>query len=105
MVIDDEKEGYLDEVNTKWLDLARSAGIVAEDSTFLISPSGTGAWGDPWYQVRMGRTVKLAENLAPDPGEPEFLTSANDGSGLVGVTAEEDGIWLIVIDRPASKIH
>ena len=47
-VIDDSRDGYLDEVNRAWLHLAQSLNVISADRTFLVSVAGTGAFALPW---------------------------------------------------------
>lgn len=94
--VDYEADGYLADVAGEWRRLAAEHGIVDADETFLISLPGPGSWGSPWTIVRRTSTTSLTEGLADEHGELEFVTAARDGSAVLGVTTEEDGIWLIV---------
>jgi hypothetical protein len=81
-------------VDAAWRELALRHGVLANDGTFLISPSGTGAFTAPWTIVRLTDQTQLARHLAPDPGDPEFVTASADGTTVLGVTTEEYSIWL-----------
>jgi hypothetical protein len=85
-----------DRVDTAWLEQARANGVIAPDDTFLID---TG-YEKPWLKVRWTERTRLAANLVsearPTPGEAEFVTLAEDGSVMCGVTAEEYEVWVIV---------
>ncbi|BCL12568.1 hypothetical protein [Micromonospora sagamiensis] len=95
VVIDDSRDGYLDEVNAAWLHLAQSIGVISDDRTFLISVAGPGAFALPWALVRLQDNPGMAQHLVSYPGEPEFLTIGTGSRALCGVTTEEDGIWLL----------
>ena len=89
-------------VDTAWLEQARAHGVIAADDTFLID---TG-YERPWLKVRWTQHTRLAANLVsktrPTPGEAEFVTLAEDGSAMCGVTTEEYDIWVIL---DAERIH
>ncbi|GAB3345958.1 hypothetical protein GCM10027452_17000 [Micromonospora halotolerans] len=95
VVIDDSRDGYLDEVNQAWLHLAQSVGVISADRTFLVSVAGPGAFALPWALVRLQDDPRMAQHLIIYPGEPEFVTIGTETHALCGVTTEEDGIWLL----------
>lgn len=95
VVVDDEREGYLDEVDRVWRRVARAAGVIADDDRFLIHVAGRGALHLPWCEVRLGEAARLAETLVVYPGEPEFVTLSLAGDVVCGVTTEEHGIWVL----------
>ncbi|WP_446216489.1 hypothetical protein [Micromonospora sp. IBHARD004] len=95
VVIDDSRDGYLDEVNMAWLHLAQSVGVISSDRTFFVSVAGPGAFALPWALVRLQDGPRMAQHLVIYPGEPEFVTIGTETQGLCGVTTEEDGIWLL----------
>ncbi|WP_034267810.1 hypothetical protein [Actinospica robiniae] len=83
-------------MDAAWLEQARAHGVIGADGTFLIA---TG-YEKPWLEVRRSEHTRLAANLTseanPHPGEAEFVTLAQDGSVLCGVTTEEYDVWVIV---------
>lgn len=83
-------------VDAAWLEQARTHGVIDADGTFLIAAG----YEKPWLKVRWTDRTRLAANLTSDanprPGEGEFVTLAEDGSVLCGVTAEEYDVWIIV---------
>ncbi|NEB77275.1 PE-PGRS family protein, partial [Streptomyces sp. SID14478] len=85
------------DTDAQWFRLAGAHGLFDEDGGFLV----TLGVGD-WFRVRLGERWRLAEVLGNQPGCPEFMTLSPDGRTLIGVTTEEDEIWLIVVaDVPA----
>ncbi|MFI7535742.1 hypothetical protein [Streptosporangium sp. NPDC049376] len=90
--VDEESEDHLGEVNRQWENVARRNGVIDRDGTFLPSPSGAGRLDQPG-------DVRLAQELALDPGEPEFVTRSNPGNAVIGVTAEEHSTWIRGMDH------
>ncbi|WP_405868031.1 PE-PGRS family protein [Streptomyces sp. NBC_00005] len=84
-------------VNAEWYRLATATGILAADGVFLIDVAEdcarTGRHRS-WTRVRLGGDWDLAGVLGT-----EFVTVAVDGDALVGVTAEEDSVRLVAVDR------
>lgn len=97
-----EGENLADRVDAAWLEQARTSGVIAEDDTFLIA---TG-YEKPWLKVRWTPHARLAANLISEanatPGEAEFVTLAEDGGVMCGVTAEEYYVWVI---SDSERIH
>ena len=90
------------EINAQWHRLAIDNGIIGEDGVFLIDVVGnrTGCAPRGWARVRLtGREWDLAGVLGERSGQPEFLTLSTDGSTLIGVTTEEDGVRFTVHDH------
>ncbi|MFF3981302.1 PE-PGRS family protein [Streptomyces sp. NPDC001828] len=81
------------DTDAQWFRLATAHGLFGEDGGFLIA-RGDGSW----FGVRLGQEWRLAEVLRGQPRCPEFLTLSPDGKTLIGVTTEEDEIWLVVVD-------
>lgn len=98
-IVHEEIEDYLEDVDRQWESIAHRSGLIDRDSTFLLSPSGVGTSRLPWFKVRLSDDVRLAKKLALYPGEPEFVTMSNCGDLIIGVTTEEDGVWIILV-RP-----
>lgn len=94
--VDYERDGYLAEVESEWRRLAEATGVVDAEGVFLISLPAPDSWESPWTVVRLTPTTSLAEHLADEHGELEFVTAAKDQPVVLGVTTEESGIWLIV---------
>ncbi|WP_157641531.1 hypothetical protein [Longispora albida] len=87
------------EIGDCWEELARQHGIIENDGSFLLSPSGTGFSALPWAKVRSAAGyARMSEALEVEPGSPEFLTISSDGRRLCGVTTEEHGIWVICLE-------
>jgi hypothetical protein len=90
-------------VDAAWLEQARTHGVVAADDTFLIA---TGYEEKPWLKVRWTAHTHLAANLVSEanqkPGEAEFVTLAEDGSVMCGVTTAGYDVWVIV---DSERIH
>lgn len=93
--IPDDADDYLDQVDAQWRRLADESGVFGKDGAFLISPAGPRSMERPWVVVRLTSSVRLARHLTARPGEPEFVTAAQDGHVVLGVTTEEYGIWLV----------
>jgi hypothetical protein len=95
-------ENLAGRVDAAWLEQARTHGVVAADDTFLIA---TG-YEKPWLKVRWTANTQLAANLVSEanqtPGEAEFVTLAEDGSVMCGVTSEEYDVWVVV---DSERIH
>ena len=89
-------------VDAAWLEQARVHGVIGDDRSFLIAAG----YAEPWLKVRWTDRTRLAATLTsasnPLPGEAEFVTLAEDGSVLCGVTAEEYDVWVIV---DSEQIH
>ncbi|MFD7863916.1 PE-PGRS family protein [Streptomyces sp. NPDC059783] len=92
--------GLVAELNARWHRLAAGNGIIDEDGVFLVDVAGnwTGCASRRWTRVRLTERWDLAGVLGERPGQPEFLTLAPDGSALIGVTTEEDEVWLTLLD-------
>ncbi|MGW1224078.1 PE-PGRS family protein [Streptomyces sp. NPDC001515] len=92
--------GLVAELNARWHRLAAGSGILDEGGVFLIDVAGNWTGGSPrrWTRVRLTERWDLAGVLGERPGQPEFLTLAPDGSALIGVTTEEDEVWLTLLD-------
>ncbi|WP_127915770.1 hypothetical protein [Prescottella agglutinans] len=99
LVVDYAAEGYLDSVNQNWREVATRCGLFDADESFLLSTSGPGALENPWYRVRISGDLQLAQELAPHDGEPEFVAAALTGYPIIGVTSEEYGVWIIVLEE------
>ncbi|ORT55604.1 hypothetical protein [Streptomyces sp. CB03238] len=80
---------------------ARDRLMLGEDGVFLIDVAGAWTGGTPrrWTRVKLTGRWDLAGVLGERPGEPEFVTLSMDGDILLGVTTEEDEVWLIAVDR------
>jgi hypothetical protein len=89
------------EINAQWHRLAAGSGIIGEDGVFLIDVAGnwTGCAPRRWTRVKLIEQWDLAGVLGERPGQPEFVTLSMDGDTLLGVTTEEDEVWLIAVDR------
>ncbi|MEV5944799.1 hypothetical protein [Streptomyces sp. NPDC051994] len=89
------------ELNAQWHRLGTESGIFGGDGVFLIDVAGnwTGCAPRPWTRVRLTEQWNLAGVLGERPGQPEFVTLSMDGDTLLGVTTEEDEVWLIVVDH------
>lgn len=97
-VIDDQAENYLDNVNSKWLEVANRRRLLDPDRTFLISLSRPGTREDPWFHVRISGELRMAQVLAPQSGEPEYVTASLTGYPIIGVTAEEYEAWIVLLE-------
>lgn len=97
--------GRVAEVNAQWHRLAAGNGVIGEDGVFLVDVAGnwTGCAPRRWTRVRLTDGWDLAGVLGERPGQPEFVTLSTDGSTLVRVTAKEDDVWLVLLDRIAQR--
>lgn len=98
VTVSDGADGYLDTVNKNWRKLSEDLGLIGSEGEFLLSISGPGAWEKPWYRVRRVSESRMAQVLAPYPGEPEYVTAALTGFPVVGVTSEENVTWILVFE-------
>jgi hypothetical protein len=89
------------DTNLEWRRLAARENLISDGGTFLISVAAVGAAAMPWYRVRIAGDLRLSQFLGVDMGEPEFVTAAEDGHAVVGVTTEEHGTWLISVNGHA----
>jgi len=96
-----ELPGLITALNEQWHRLAVGSGIIGEDGVFLIDVAGnwTGCAPRRWTRVKLTDRWDLAGVLGKRPGRPEFVTVSTDGRALLGVTAEEDEVWLVALDR------
>lgn len=86
------------QVDHHWNELAALYSVVDAAGDFLISVSGPGAWELGWARVRTSGRAELAQHLAGHlrSAEPEFVTADVNGRVVLGVTAEEYDVWLIL---------
>jgi hypothetical protein len=96
VVVDDSGEDSAAIVGSEWATHAKRLGILGENAAFLISVAGKGALTAPWAKAELAVSGMDVGRLGTSPGEPEFVTKGIDGDVVLGVTTEENGIWLIV---------
>ncbi|KUO19192.1 PE-PGRS family protein [Streptomyces dysideae] len=96
-----DRPDLVEELNREWHRLASESGFLAGDGVFLIDVAGnwTGCMPRRWTRVRLTVGWDLAGVLGERPGEPEFVTLSLDGDAMVGVTTEEESVWLVTVDR------
>lgn len=89
------------ELNAQWHRLGTESGIFGGDGIFLIDVAGnwTGCAPRRWTRVQLTDQWDLAGVLGEWPGQPEFVTLSMDGDTLLGVTTEEDEVWLIGVEH------
>ncbi|QNG19002.1 hypothetical protein G4H71_20380 [Rhodococcus triatomae] len=98
VTVSDDADRRLDTVNENWHKLSEDLGLIGSDGEFLLSLPGPGAWEKPWYRVRKASELRMAQVLAPYPGEPEYVTASLRGFPVVGVTSEENATWILVFE-------
>ncbi|MEU5404294.1 PE-PGRS family protein [Streptomyces sp. NPDC005963] len=96
-----DRADLVTELNAQWRRLGTESGLFGGDGVFLIDVAGnwTGCAPRPWTRVQLTEQWDLAGVLGERPGQPEFITLSLDGDTLLGVTTEEDEVWLIVMDH------
>ncbi|KIQ64484.1 hypothetical protein TR51_09280 [Kitasatospora griseola] len=95
---------WAEQVDARWLELARDSGLIAPDGTFLIHVGGRGLGRLGWAVVRWSDGARLAATLTDGPQQPEFVTMARDAHTSCGVTTEEYDIWLVRTDDGARGV-
>ncbi|QKW22060.1 hypothetical protein HUT16_26005 [Kitasatospora sp. NA04385] len=88
-----------------WLQLARSTGLFAPDSTFLLHIGARGLGRLDWTLVRHHPGARLAALLGDHPDQPEFLALSPNGRTALAVTTEEYDIWLLHLTPPWPGPH
>ncbi|MFD3703136.1 hypothetical protein ACFWUP_08315 [Nocardia sp. NPDC058658] len=90
-VVDDDLDGFLNVVDERWYECATSAGVIDTCGRFLLCLTG---WNH-WRWVGLIAKPRIAHIAGEHIGEPEFVTISPSGMPFVGVTTEEDGIWIV----------
>ncbi|MFJ6946676.1 hypothetical protein ACISU4_18830 [Streptomyces wuyuanensis] len=83
-----------EQINTRWLQLAREAGIFTEDETFLITAVTTGSGELGWVKVQLTPDTDISF-LRDDQDRIEFIARSHSGHHICGVTAEEYDYWIV----------
>ncbi|MGF0318532.1 hypothetical protein [Nocardia fluminea] len=93
-----------------WLQVVRSNHIVsAADELLIAAPfQGGGADIQDWIPVRLTGNINLS-SMVDAKGSVEFVGRSIEGTSYCGVTAEDDGYWVVSgkypIPRPTTWIE
>lgn len=98
LTIGSEHSDVAAEVDDRWRELAVRHSVIDADGEFLISVAGEGAAELGWARVRASDRLEMARRLTSQSGcfSPEFVTADVAGRVVLGVTDEEDGVWLVL---------
>jgi hypothetical protein len=94
------EEVSLSTLEQTWSALAAELGIISSAGEFLLTVSGEGTFGLPWFHVRTAGRLAIRD-LGMYPGEPEFIASRLDRSASIAVSTEESDFWILVARNEA----
>lgn len=94
------EEVSLSTLEQTWSALAAELGIISSTGEFLLTVSGEGTFGLPWFHVRTAGRLAIRD-LGMYPGEPEFIASSLDRSVSIAVSTEESDFWILVARNEA----
>jgi hypothetical protein len=78
-----------------WSTMAASLGVVSDRGEFLLTVSGEGTFGLPWFHVRANKQFSIRD-LGMESDEPDFIASSLDRSVSIAVSTEESEFWILV---------
>lgn len=94
-ISDSLEEVSLALLDQTWRALADRLGLISGEGEFLLTVSGEGTFGLPWFRVRADESVAVSD-LGTYPGEPDFIASSLDRSVSIAVSTEESDFWILV---------
>ena len=95
-ISDSLEEVSLATLEQTWNSMAEQLGVVSGDGEFLLTVSGEGTFGLPWFHVRASTAVAVRD-LGMYPREPDFIASSLDRSVSIAVSTEESDFWILVV--------
>jgi hypothetical protein len=94
------EEASLSTLERMWSAVAAELGIISSTGELLLTVSGKGTFGLPWFHVRTAGRLAIRD-LGMYPGEPEFIASRLDRSVSIAVSTEESDFWILVARNEA----
>lgn len=97
------RDERLVKAQNKWWEIVHSCNLLIENNCCLISVGGLARL--PWAQVQLSNKAPIFDLFAQDSGSPEFIVMDDKGNRFIGVTAEENEIWLYLVERTNNLLH
>lgn len=84
-----------DNLSELWWELTEKINFFSS-SEMLLSIGRNNLGSLPWIQIYVGGKTDLIKCFSVIKDEPEFIGLNTEGNKLIGITTEEDAIWLFV---------